>query len=172
LLKPNTNVESQISGGGQERGFRSGTENLIGVAGLGAAITYAKKQLSNGIWEEIGELRDYLESEVANISQSTKLVGKDSSRLPNTSFFVTPGWKGDTQVIQMDLNGFAISSGSACSSGKVKKSNVLEVFGYDSSYKDCGIRVSIGYSTTKEQIQKFVKAWSLCRNDVREMSVH
>lgn len=160
LLKSKTSIESESVLGGQERGYRAGTENLIGIAGLGAAIEFAKKQIDDGVWEEVRNLRDYLEDEVANSCNCTSLVGKSMKRLPNTSFMVTPGWKGETQVIQMDLNGFAISSGSACSSGKVRKSSVLEVMGYKPKYFECGIRVSIGPNTTIMQIKAFVKAWS------------
>ena len=133
---------------------------------------FAKKQIDDGVWEKVRSLRDYLEDEVANTCNSTTLVGKRIKRLPNTSFMVTPGWKGETQVIQMDLNGFAISSGSACASGKIRRSSVLQLMGYNPEYLGCGIRVSLGPNITKIQIQAFIKAWSESLKSVGKVLVH
>lgn len=148
-----------LRGGGQEMGRRAGTENIIGIAGFGAAADAAHRDVSAGRWEEIAELRKILENTLADAANTTIFVGKGANRLPNTSCFATPGWKGEAQVIQMDLAGFAISAGSACSSGKVKASNVLRAMGYDEETASSAVRVSLGLETTKQDIQRFAEVW-------------
>ncbi|MEL7100001.1 MAG: aminotransferase class V-fold PLP-dependent enzyme [Pseudomonadota bacterium] len=147
-----------LKGGGQEMGRRSGTENVIGIAGFGAAAEAAQRDVEVGAWVRIEKLRNILEISLAEISPSTIFVGKDADRLPNTSCFITPGWKGETQVMQMDLAGFAISAGSACSSGKVKESRVLRSMGFGDGAA-CAVRVSLGLETTEDEIRAFVAAW-------------
>ncbi|TNE69702.1 cysteine desulfurase family protein [Celeribacter ethanolicus] len=159
VLKQGLDVEATIKGGGQEMGRRSGTENLIGIAGFGAAAERAAKQLAEGVWEEVAEKRDYLETLLADGMQAPIFVGKNESRLPNTMSLITPGWKGETQVMQMDLAGFAVSAGSACSSGKVRASKVLTAMGYSDEDAACALRVSIGPEVTKEELERFATAW-------------
>lgn len=159
MLRQGLDVEAQIKGGGQEMGRRSGTENLIGIAGFAAAAKAAVKDLSAGLWEQVAELRNILEKAIEAGAKNTILVSGQGARLPNTSCFVTPGWKGATQVMQMDLAGFAISAGSACSSGKVKSSGVLRAMGFDEILAASAIRVSLGPQTTKEQVLRFADAW-------------
>ena len=144
-------------------GRRSGTENLIGIAGFGAAAKAAAQDLANGVWEEVTQLRNILELSLDLDGNVTILVGKDATRLPNTSCLVTPGWKGETQVMQMDLAGFDISAGSACSSGKVKSSAVLCAMGFDPQAASSAIRVSIGPGTTKDEVLRFSEAWRAAR---------
>ncbi len=148
------------SGGGQEMGRRSGTENILGIVGFGAAAEAAQRDLSAGRWDEIAELRKILETALEGLSQDTIFVGKESDRLPNTSCFAVPGWKGETQVMAMDLAGFAISAGSACSSGKVRESRVLKAMGYDDVTAQSAVRVSLGLDTTKENVLRFADAWA------------
>ena len=149
-----------IRGGGQEMGRRSGTENVIGIAGFGAAAAAAQQDLDAGVWERVAGLRNILESRLDAVAKDIIFVGKGAERLPNTSCFAVPGWKGETQVMQMDLAGFAISAGSACSSGKVKASRVLRAMGYDEVTAASAVRVSLGPETTEEEVLRFVKAWS------------
>ena len=151
--------QALLRGGGQEMGRRSGTENIIGIAGFGAAAVAAQQDLARGRWEEIAELRKILENTLAAEAKTTIFVGKEADRLPNTICLATPGWKGEAQVIQMDLAGFAISAGSACSSGKVRSSSVLRAMGYDDETASCAIRVSLGVETTKDQVLRFAQAW-------------
>lgn len=158
-LRLGVEVTAAIRGGGQEMGRRSGTENVIGIAGFGAAAKAAKRDLDNGVWERVEKLRDILEQTIESAAIHTTLVGKSAPRLPNTSCLVTPGWKGETQVIQMDLAGFAVSSGSACSSGKVKSSRVLKAMGFDELASGSAIRVSLGPDTTEENVLSFAEAW-------------
>ncbi len=152
-----------LRGGGQEMGRRSGTENVIGIAGFGAAAEAAKRDVESGAWAEVEKLRNILESGIEAAEKETIFVGKGAPRLPNTSCMLTPGWKGETQVMQMDLAGFAISAGSACSSGKVKASRVLKAMGYSEQDAACAIRVSLGLETTEEEILRFVDAWTAAR---------
>jgi cysteine desulfurase len=92
-------------------------------------------------------------------AKETIFVGKDAPRLPNTSCFATPGWKGETQVMQMDLAGFAVSAGSACSSGKVKVPRVLRAMGLDDRAAESALRVSLGPTTTEDEVLRFAEAW-------------
>ncbi len=159
VLQRGQDVPALIRGGGQEMGRRSGTENIIGIAGFAAAAKAAHKDVCNGRWNEIQELRKILENTLAAEAKTTIFVGKDADRLPNTACLVTPGWKGEAQVIQMDLAGFAVSAGSACSSGKVKASTVLQAMGFDEATASCAIRVSLGLETTKDQVLRFAQSW-------------
>jgi len=149
-----------LRGGGQEMGRRSGTENIPAIAGFGAAAEAAAADVSAGRWEEVAEQRDLLEATLADATSLTIFVGKGAARLPNTSCIITPGWKGETQVMQMDLAGFAISAGSACSSGKVRASAVLRAMGFDETQAASAIRVSLGLNTTREDILRFATSWT------------
>ena len=153
-------VPAQLRGGGQEMGRRAGTENLIGIAGFAAATEAAQRDLAGGIWEEVAQIRNILESELSAATKETISVGNGSPRLPNTLCLIAPGWKGETQVMAMDLAGFAISAGSACSSGKVRASRVLTAMGFDEALAAQAIRVSIGPGVTKDDVQRFAKAWT------------
>jgi cysteine desulfurase len=159
VVKRGTDIAAQIRGGGQEMGRRSGTENLIGIAGFGAAAEAAARDLSQGIWAQVEEFRNILETSIEAAAKETILVGKGMARLPNTLCMVTPGWKGETQVMQMDLSGFAVSAGSACSSGKVRASQVLTAMGFDPDAAGSALRVSLGPETTKEDVLRFAEAW-------------
>ncbi len=149
-----------LCGGGQELGRRAGTENVIGIAGFGAAAEAARRDLEAGVWDRVAKLRDDLEYAVASAAPDLHIFGKDAPRLPNTSCFAVRGWKGETQVMQMDLAGFAVSAGSACSSGKVQKaSRVLLAMGFDEVTASSAIRVSLGPTTTEAEVMAFADAW-------------
>ncbi len=159
ILREGRDIAPLALGGGQEMGRRSGTENIIGIAGFGAAIEAALRDQEAGVWGEVEKLRNILEKALEEISQETIFVGKSAPRLPNTSCFITPGWKGETQVMVMDLAGFAISAGSACSSGKVRPSRVLQAMGFDAEQAACAVRVSLGPETTEEDVLRFAESW-------------
>lgn len=159
IVRDGVDIPPLATGGGQEMGRRSGTENVIGIAGFGAAIRAAMRDLEAGVWAEVEKLRNILETALASGARETIFVGNGGERLPNTSCFAIPGWKGETQVMQMDLAGFAISAGSACSSGKVKESRVLRAMGYDETTARSAIRVSLGPETTEDEISRFAAAW-------------
>ncbi len=159
ILREGLDISPLSIGGGQEKGRRSGTENVAGIAGFGAATEAAMRDLERGIWDGVAEIRDNMEAALASSAKETIFVGKDMARLPNTACFATPGWKGETQVMQMDLAGFAISAGSACSSGKVRESRVLRAMGFDPQVAGSAIRVSIGPTTTEDEVMRFADAW-------------
>lgn len=160
VIRGGQQVAPRIRGGGQELGRRSGTENIIGIAGFGAAAEAAQRDLEAGRWARVAELRNILEKAVAESEKETIFVGKGANRLPNTSLFLTPGWKGETQVMVMDLSGFAVSAGSACSSGKVAASRVLRAMGYDEAQASSALRVSLGPTTTEKEVLSFAEAWA------------
>lgn len=159
IVREGLDIAALASGGGQEMGRRAGTENVAGIAGFGAAIEAAMRDLEAGVWERVAQLRDNLEEKLSSHAAEAVFVGKDVERLPNTTLVATPGWKGETQVMQMDLAGFAISAGSACSSGKVRESRVLKAMGYDSDIAQSAMRVSLGATTTEAEVMAFADAW-------------
>ncbi|WP_417722983.1 cysteine desulfurase family protein [Salipiger sp.] len=160
VLKRGIELPGLLRGGGQEMGRRAGTENVIGIAGFGAAAEAAVKDLAEDVWSGVEKLRNILENAVAAAAKETIFVGKGAPRLPNTSCFALPGWKGETQVMQMDLSGFAVSAGSACSSGKVRASRVLRAMGFDDEVAGSAIRVSLGPATTEEDVMRFADSWA------------
>ena len=159
IVRQGLDIPALATGGGQELGRRSGTENVIGIAGFGAAAEAATQDLADGKWQQVEKLRNILESSIEESAKGTIFVGKSEKRLPNTSCLAVPGWKGETQVMQMDLAGFAVSAGSACSSGKVRESRVLRAMGHDAEVAKSAIRVSLGPDTTEEEIYRFAETW-------------
>ncbi|HDR28879.1 cysteine desulfurase family protein [Rhodovulum sp.] len=159
ILRRGIELEARLRGGGQEKGRRAGTENVVGIAGFGAAAEAAQADISAGKWAEIEHLRNILEKIVASGTNGTIFVGKAAARLPNTSCLATPGWKGETQVMRMDLAGFAISAGSACSSGKLRASRVLRAMGLGEAVAASAVRVSLGPGVREEDVTRFAEAW-------------
>jgi cysteine desulfurase len=160
VLRRGLDVEARLRGGGQEMGRRAGTENLIGIAGFGAAAEAAQRDLADGVWERVAELRNILDQGLSASGFGTISVGNGAVRLPNTLCVIAPGWKGETQVMQMDLAGFAVSAGSACSSGKVRASRVLRAMGYDEGQAAQAVRFSLGPDTTEEAVLRCIEAWT------------
>ncbi len=161
-------LAAQIRGGGQEMGRRSGTENVVAIAGMAAAAKAAQADLAAGKWNRVAELRNILEKAIEAAEFETIFVGKGMPRLPNTSCMIAPRWKGETQVMAMDLAGFAVSAGSACSSGKVKASGVLAALGYGDADAACALRVSLGNETSEEDVMRFAQAWTAKRMKARK----
>lgn len=160
IVREGLDFDALLLGGGQELGRRSGTENVAGIAGFGAAAKAALADLDAGVWAKVEKLRNILENALAERANKIIFVGIESPRLPNTSCFAVPGWKGETQVMAMDLSGFAVSSGSACSSGKVKAPRVLRAMGLDPKAAESALRVSLGPLTTEADVLAFVDAWA------------
>lgn len=146
-----------LTGGGQERGLRAGTENVAAIAGFGVAAKEALHHLENSPSTEA--LRDSLEVEITALTPDAVFAGGAAERLPNTSMVVVPGLPAETAVIAFDLEGFAVSSGSACSSGKVSASHVLLAMGYSTERAGNGIRISLPFDTTEGDIEEFLKVW-------------
>ena len=170
LLRRGEEAECRLPGGGQERGRRSGTENLIGIAGFAAAAKAAVRDIAGGVWSEVAEARDILEQALESAASETIFIGKGVARLPNTTAFASPGWKGETQVMALDLAGFAVSAGSACSSGKVKASRTLIAMGYEAEVAGAMLRVSLGPGVGREAVLAFADAWEKCRRRARRVA--
>jgi cysteine desulfurase len=150
-------AEPLLRGGGQERGARAGTENVAGIAGFGAAAASAAAAMRTD-GERMRALRARLEAGLHD--GPTVVFGRDADRLPNTSLFATPGIRAETALINLDLEGFAVSSGSACSSGKVTVSHVLAAMGVPGDLASGAIRLSVGPATSENDIDRFLKAWT------------
>ena len=159
IVRDGFEIAPALTGGGQEMGRRAGTENVIGIAGMGAAAEAAQRDLEAGVWQEVEEFRNILDTALSSGTNNTISVGKGMPRLPNTLCLIAPGWKGETQVMAMDLAGFAVSAGSACSSGKVKASRVLRAMGFDEAQASQAIRISLGPGVTKEEVLRFADTW-------------
>lgn len=160
VIKRGIDLPAQLRGGGQEMGRRAGTENLIGIAGFAAAASAAARDLAEGVWDRVAEVRNILELALSANANETISVGNGVGRLPNTLCLIAPGWKGETQVMAMDLAGFAVSAGSACSSGKVRASRALRAMGYDEALSGQAIRVSIGPGVTEDDVLRFADVWT------------
>jgi len=148
-----------LRGGGQESGRRAGTENVLGIVGFGAAAQAAREALTDYA-ARMAAARDHLEARVREIAPETVIFGADAPRLPNTTLLAMPGIRAETALIALDLEGVAVSSGSACSSGKVAPSHVLAAMGVPSELALGAIRVSLGPITTDDEIEMFLKAWT------------
>ena len=146
-----------IRGGGQERGLRAGTENVAGIAAFGAAAAAARRQMAEEAAHMLA-LRDRLEAGLKAISPPAVIFGAAADRLPNTTLFAAPGMKAETAVIAFDLEGVALSSGAACSSGKVQPSHVLAAMGVSAALRGA-VRVSLGWTTTQADVEMFLGAW-------------
>lgn len=158
ILRAGLDPEPLLRGGGQERRRRAGTENVPGIAGFGAAaIAALDTGRANG---DIASLRDAMEQRLFDIAPDAVIHGGDVARLANTSCIGLSGVTGEMQVMTLDLAGVAVSAGSACSSGKVTPSHVLQAMGQDSDSAKCAIRVSLGRTTTPAEIDRFVDVWA------------
>ena len=146
-----------IRGGGQEKGFRAGTENVAGIAGFGAAAELALAGLDAEA-ARLRVLRDETEAHIRRIAPEAVVMAAQTEKLPNTLAFAIPGLRAETALIAFDLEGIALSSGSACSSGKVKRSHVLDAMGVEPALAEGVLRVSLGWTTTKEDVIRFAEA--------------
>ncbi|NQW10290.1 MAG: cysteine desulfurase [Alphaproteobacteria bacterium] len=151
-----------IAGGGQEKGRRSGTENRIGIAGF-AAVAVAAMIGRETEQERLARLRDGMEARLRAGAPELRVLGAGAPRLANTSCLGLPGVPAETQVMTLDLDGIAVSAGSACSSGKVKRSHVLDAMLPGDPIAGHAIRVSLGWATTEADIDRFAVAWQRMR---------
>jgi cysteine desulfurase len=150
-------LEPLLRGGGQELSRRAGTENVAGIVGFGAAASAAMSALQRDAIRLEG-LRNHLEN---GLRQTPDVIvfSDDVTRLPNTTLFTAPGLRAETAVIGFDLAGIAVSSGSACSSGKVQPSHVLEAMGFGPKVAQGAVRLSLGWSTSDADIDRCLEAW-------------
>jgi cysteine desulfurase len=151
--------EPLIRGGGQERGLRAGTENVAGIAAFGAAAAAALAGCG-GEAADMTRLRDQLEAGLLAVTPEATIFGRDTApRLPNTTLFALSGIKAETAVIAFDLEGVAVSSGAACSSGKVQPSHVLAAMGVSAPLQRGAVRVSLGWNSSEADVERFLTAW-------------
>ncbi|WP_041787692.1 cysteine desulfurase family protein [Rhodomicrobium vannielii] len=146
-----------VKGGGQERRLRSGTENVAAIAGLAAALGAALRDQEMLI-AKCGALRSKLEQRLQAIAPEAVIFGEGAARLANTTCFAVPGKRADLMLMALDLDGVAVSSGSACSSGKVERSHVLTAMGAGDDLAAGAIRVSTGWATRDEDVERFLAA--------------
>jgi cysteine desulfurase len=157
VLGNGTSVAPLIKGGNQERRRRAGTENVAGIVGFGVAADLAAADLAKAA--AMADLRDGLEQGVLAIAPDAVVLAARVKRLPNTTCIAVPGAKAETLVIGLDLAGVAVSSGSACSSGKVEASHVLSAMGVPEELAQGAIRVSLGFATKRADIERFLRAF-------------
>ncbi|MBY6262137.1 cysteine desulfurase [Azospirillum sp. 412522] len=158
ILAEGLEPDALIRGGGQERRKRAGTENLLGIVGFGAAARVARDGLAEAA--DLAALRDRLEREALAAIAHARVMGSGTARVANTSCLMLPGLPGETQVMTLDLAGVAVSAGSACSSGKVKPSHVLAAMGEDDRSAASAIRISLGWTSDDETVDRFLTAWT------------
>ena len=150
-------LQPLLRGGGQERRLRAGTENLPGIAGFGAAASAAAAALD--AYARIAILRDDMQQRLLALAPDAVVFGAEATRLPNTLCLAMPWVASSTQVIALDLAGVMVSAGSACSSGKVARSHVLDAMGVAPALAECAIRISLGWSTREADIDHLIDAW-------------
>jgi cysteine desulfurase len=151
-------LDRLVRGGGQERGWRAGTENVAGIAAFGAACEVARRDLDAEA-ERLSGLRTRVEALIARLAPGAVVLGAGAPRLPNTVLFATPGLRAETALIAFDLAGVALSSGSACSSGKVRRSHVLDAMGVAPALAEGALRLSMGRGTTAQAVDSFAAAY-------------
>ncbi|NIA68796.1 cysteine desulfurase [Pelagibius litoralis] len=157
LCRDNLPLTPLLQGGGQERQRRPGTENLPGIAGFGAAAEAALRDLPQV--GSIAGLRDSLETGAQTIAPEVRVFGAESARLANTSCLALAGMAAETQIMALDLAGVAVSAGAACSSGKVRPSHVLTAMGASAGEAASAIRVSLGWRSSTDDVDRFLAAW-------------
>jgi cysteine desulfurase len=161
LVRANEDIhlpDPLIRGGGQERGMRAGTENVAGIAAFGAAAAAAVRQREAEAAHMAG-LRNRLEAGLKAMTPRAVIFGEETERLPNTTLFSLEGMRAETAVIAFDLEGIAVSSGAACSSGKVQPSHVLAAMGLSPALTRGAVRVSLGWTTAETDVERFLGAW-------------
>ena len=156
VMKDGRPLNPLLAGGGQELKFRAGTENVPAIAGFGIAARLARTYVEEA--DSMSRLRDELERQLAQLATEIVVLGGNAPRLPNTSAVSLPGFSAETLVIGLDMAGIAVSSGSACSSGKVGQSHVLEAMGVDSDLVRSVLRISVGWNSSKNDIDALYRA--------------
>lgn len=154
VMRDGITLDKYIHGGGQELGRRGGTENVAGIVGFAAALAESQENII-----DISYLRDSFESKLQQVSPEIAIFGKQVERLPNTSYIALEGLKAQTALINLDLAGIAVSTGSACSSGKVTGSRVLAEMAVSDGLRDCALRISFGWNSTMADVDNFIKNW-------------
>ncbi len=157
VLQSGLHLGADMIGGGQERRRRGGTENVIGIAAFGIAASHT--QDNSAEISRIAQLRDELESEIIKNVSGAEIFGQNVERLCNTICVSIPDVTSETQLMRLDLDGIAVSAGSACSSGKVEPSHVLLAMGVSPQKAKCAIRISLGRATAEADVKRFLESW-------------
>lgn len=158
VLRKGLGLKKFILGGGQEKNLRAGTHNTAGIAGMGLAAQMALQNMPH--YNDIQKLRDTLETEIRKITNKAVIYGENAPRVGNTCNVGLTGLPAQIQMMALDLDGVAVSSGSACSSGSFKPSHVLTAMGVDEEGAKSALRISIGYATISADIDHFLQSWS------------
>jgi cysteine desulfurase len=157
IASPDLPLVPLIAGGGQERGRRAGTENVVAIVGFGVAARAGRERI--GDQDRIARLRDEAERRLVAMAPDARVFAAEAPRLANTLAIAMPGVPAATQVMALDLAGVMVSAGAACSSGKVRPSAVLAAMGVPLEIADCAIRISLGWSSGAADIDRLVEAW-------------
>lgn len=166
LCAPGSEPVPFIHGGGQEKRQRAGTENIAAIAGFGLAADIAQKELQR--FQELAKLRDELEQQLKNAAPVITIFGQNAPRVANTSNIGLPGIAANTQLMNLDIEGIAVSSGSACSSGTVKPSHVLEAMQAGPDLSSHALRISMGWDTKPDDMKRLAEAWLKMYDRVRD----
>lgn len=153
-VRKGLSLSTQIHGGGQERGRRAGTENALAIASLGYMCTQADRIFTEAL--RLRQLRDHLEKRILSEIADVQVTGGSGTRLPNTSNMTLKGVDGETLLMNLDVHGFAVSTGAACSSGNPEPSPVLLAMGLTRAEAQTSLRLSLGWGNSHEQVEEFV----------------
>lgn len=167
ILDKRVEVAPLIAGGGHERGLRSGTENVAAIVGFGVACEVAVQRVEAEA-RRLSALRERLETSLAGLG--ARIFALDADRLPNTSFFTIEGIDGETLVAKLDRAGFACASGSACSSANPEPSHTLMAMGVEAELARNALRVSLGRSTTADDIERFTAGFARQVQELRNLA--
>lgn len=159
VMKETFPLKAMLKGGGQERSFRAGTENLLGIISFATALRNAVSAQRAQDWKITENYRDGMEQALMTFCPDVIIMGKDVPRLGNTMCITMPGLKAETQVMRFDLEGIAVSAGAACSSGKIKKSRVLSAMNVNDTIAETVLRVSLPPNINEKDIESFVSTW-------------
>jgi len=168
-VRRGTKIEPVYTGGGHERGMRSGTENVPAIVGLGEAARISGEELSEEM-AKLRALRDKLEDGVLEKIGDVVILGRDANRVPNTSSILVKGIEGEAVTLNMSVKGFGLSSGSACSSDEPGPSHVITAMGVDPIYAQGSVRVSLGIANTEEDVELFLEIFPSVVEKLRKMS--
>jgi cysteine desulfurase len=173
VVRDGVDVSAMLHGGRQEAGRRAGSENVAALIGFGVAADLAADDLKSS--ERMSGLRDRIEAELTAAAPDARVLGDAAPRLANTTCITMPGVAAETQVMALDLAGVAVSSGAACSSGKVGPSHVLAAMAVEPAVAACAVRISLGWDSTEADADLLIEAWTVLyrrtgRNDLRRRS--
>ncbi len=167
-VRKGTRINALIHGGSQERSLRAGTENVPGIVGMGKALEIASEGREENALR-LRRLRDELIDEILNTIPDSRLNGHPKNRLPNNCHFSFGGIESEALLLRLDLAGVEASGGSACTSGSMEPSHVLQAIGLEKEYLQSSIRLTMGRQTTREEIRKTARILSEIVGDLRNM---